>query len=216
MDFGLYGQEWDLDMHFIDYLIKEKYMRNTLLILLITVLPLIVNAQEKPVTQSIYLELGGAGLPYSLNYDFRFDKDRIDSWGMRVGAGGYAISGGDSFFSAPIQVNKLFGKNGHYFEFGAGATFLAFSSETYSYCQSGYNDPDTGEFICTDLFTSRSDFTEFILEIDGSPNVMGTLNFGYRKIPVDGGFMWKVNLNPIFNNSGFWPLWVGVGFGYAF
>lgn len=191
-------------------------MKNSLLIILMTVLPFMAFAQEKPVTQSIYLELGGAGLPYSFNYDFRFDKDKIDSWGMRVGAGGYAFSGGDSFFSAPIQVNRLFGKNGHYFEVGGGATFVAFRSSTYSYCQSGSYDPITGIWVCTQTYTSRSDFTEFILEIDGSPNVMGTLNFGYRRVPVDGGFMWKVNLNPIFNNRGFWPLWVGVGFGYAF
>lgn len=191
-------------------------MKKFLLIFLIGVMPFAVSAQEKPVTQSIYLELGGAGLPYSFNYDFRFDKEKIDSWGMRIGAGGYAFSGGDSFFSAPIQFNRLFGKNGHYFEFGGGATFIAFKSDTYSYCQSGTYDPVTGVYVCDDLFTSRSDFTEFILEIDGSPNVMGTLNFGYRKVPEDGGFMWKVNLNPIFNSRGFWPLWVGVGFGYAF
>jgi hypothetical protein len=45
---------------------------------------------------------------------------------------------------------------------------------------------------------------------------MGTMNIGYRKIPVDGGFTWRVNLTPIFNNNGFWPLFAGVGFGYAF
>nr|MBI1229934.1 hypothetical protein [Cytophagales bacterium] len=40
-------------------------------------------------TQSIYAELGGAGLAYSFNYDFRFDKSDINSWGMRIGAGGW-------------------------------------------------------------------------------------------------------------------------------
>lgn len=191
-------------------------MKNSLLILLMAVLSITVYAQEKPVTQSIYLELGGAGLPYSFNYDFRFNKEKLDTWGMRVGVGGYTLSGGDSFFSAPVQVNKLFGKNGHYFEVGGGATYIAFSRATYSYCQSGNYDPNTGMWVCSETYTTRDDFTEFILEIDGSPNVMGTLNLGYRRVPEDGGFLWKVNLNPIFNNRGFWPLWVGVGFGYAF
>lgn len=190
-------------------------LKKLLLIILIS-FPVLVWAQEKPVTQAVYLELGGAGLPYSFNYDFRFNKEKIDSWGMRIGAGGYAFSGGDSFFSFPLQVNKLFGKNGHYFELGGGATFVAFQMETYSYCISQTYDPVTGIYTCQEGYTSRSDQTEFILEIDGSPSVMGTLNFGYRRVPENGGFMWKVNLNPIFNNSGFWPLWVGLGFGYAF
>ena len=36
-----------------------------------------VKAQEV-ATQSVYVEFGGAGLPYSVNYDFRFDRMRID------------------------------------------------------------------------------------------------------------------------------------------
>jgi hypothetical protein len=45
---------------------------------------------------------------------------------------------------------------------------------------------------------------------------MGTMNIGYRKIPENGGFTWRVNLTPIFNNNGFWPLFAGIGLGYAF
>ena len=74
------------------------------------------QAQETAVPhRSLFLELGGSGLAYSFNYDFRFDSTRIDSWGMRVGAGGYGIEG-DSFFSVPVLVNKLYGKGPHYFE----------------------------------------------------------------------------------------------------
>ncbi len=166
-------------------------------------------------SQAFYLELGGAGLPYSFNYDFRFDKSNMNSWGMRVGAGGYTLGDGDSFFSLPVMANKLFGKGSHYFEFGFGATFLAFKQASYSYCSNGYYDPNSGQYICTQQLTEKSSY-DFILPIDGSPSVMGTLNFGYRKVPVDGGFTWKVNMNPIFNNNGFWPLFAGVGFGYAF
>jgi len=171
-------------------------------------------AQEKLPTQAVYVELGGAGLPFSFNYDFRFDKDRLDSWGMRVGAGGYALSN-ENFFTLPIQINKLMGKGPHYFEMGAGATLVAFKTSSYSFCRSGSYD-QFGNFICDDTFISRSDETEFILDINGSPNLMGTLTLGYRRIPVDGGFTWRANLTPIFNSNGFWPLWFGVGFGYAF
>jgi hypothetical protein len=69
-------------------------------------------------------------------------------------------------------------------------------------------------YVC--LYQDVESDKNFILPVDGSPSLMGTMNIGYRKIPVDGGFTWRVNLTPIFNNNGFWPLFAGVGFGYAF
>jgi hypothetical protein len=174
------------------------------------------DLQSKVPSKSIYVELGGAGLPYSFNYDFRFDKTKMDSWGMRVGAGGYSVNDEQqsfSFFSIPVMVNKLYGKGPHYFELGLGATFFAFSERVYNNVSCYYDQ--NGQYICNES-TSTSDDFSFILPVDGSPSIMGTMNFGYRRIPVDGGFTWKVNLNPIFNNNGFWPLYAGVGFGYAF
>ncbi len=162
----------------------------------------VIHAQEKLPTKSVYLEIGGAGLPYSFNYDFRFDKEKIDSWGMRVGFGGYTVEG-DSFFSIPVMANRLMGNGPHYFEIGFGATFFAFKNTEYY------------DYGCPNCGSTSNDYS-FILDVDGSPSIMGTMNFGYRKIPTDGGFMWKINLNPIFNNNGFWPLYAGLGFGYAF
>ncbi len=184
----------------------------TLLLMLFSVQFLHAQETSKLPTQSVYVELGGAGLPYSFNYDFRFDKTKMDSWGMRVGAGGYSVSDGDSFFSIPVMVNKLFGKGPHYFELGLGATFFTFSGHEYENVNCYYDQ--NGQYICDETSTTTN--FSFILPVDGSPSIMGTMNFGYRRIPVDGGFTWKVNLNPIFNNNGFWPLYAGVGFGYAF
>jgi len=172
-----------------------------------------VFAQDAPLpTRSVFAELGGSGLAYSFNYDFRFDSTRMDSWGMRVGAGGYSIDG-DSFYSLPVLVNKLYGKDGRYFEVGLGVTFFGINNKSYSYCSSGYYDAN-GMYVC--LYQDVESDKNFILPVDGSPSLMGTMNIGYRKIPVDGGFTWRVNLTPIFNNNGFWPLFAGVGFGYAF
>jgi hypothetical protein len=64
---------------------------------------------QKVPHQSVFAELGGSGLAFSFNYDFRFDASRMDSWGMRVGAGGFKIDG-DSFYSFPVLVNRLYGK----------------------------------------------------------------------------------------------------------
>lgn len=43
-----------------------------------------INSREIP-QQSVYLELGGNGLIYSLNYDFVFQSN----WGVRLGGGYY-------------------------------------------------------------------------------------------------------------------------------
>lgn len=187
-------------------------MKKILLIILLLASVQAVQSQKKdlPSTRSVYAELGGPGLQYSLNYDFRFDKTNMNSWGMRIGAGGYALDG-DWFLSVPVMVNRLMGRGPHYFEVGMGATFLTYDlNYDYFTCNTG---PD-GNQTCNKTTYQRS--YNFILPVDRSPSVMGTMNFGYRRVPMDGGFTWKVNLNPIFNNNGFWPLFAGVGIGYAF
>ncbi len=164
------------------------------------------KAQYMEPTQSIYLELGGAGLIYSFNYDFRFDKGNLESWGMRIGAGGFARglqseeSSSYGFVTVPMQLNKLFGKNEHYFEFGGGATFI--------YSRYYYRDLHNPTTINKEL--------EFFLNTGNTPSFMGTLSFGYRKIPQNGGFTYRANLSPMFNNDGFLPLFFGIGGGYAF
>ena len=87
------------------------------------------------------------------------------------------------------------------------------NNEPYSYCQSFDSN---GNCVGPLVTESTTDGDDFILKVDGSPSLMGTMNFGYRSIPEDGGFTWRVNMTPIFNNNGFWPLFAGVGFGYAF
>lgn len=166
----------------------------------------LASAQEADQipTQAVFLELGGAGLSYSINYDFRFDKTQITSWGMRVGASGYSVDQ-ESLFTFPVQITRLFGKGKHYFEVGGGFTVMAFNNTYYDYYCSGSG--------CTSY---RSDDFNFILDVEGSPNVMGTMTFAYRRIPVNGGVMWRASLTPIFNNNGLWPLFAGVSFGYAF
>ncbi|MFN3999072.1 hypothetical protein [Algoriphagus sp.] len=190
-------------------------MQKVITVLLLFSLSFALKAQDALPTRSIFLELGGAGLPYSFNYDFRFDKERMDSWGMRVGAGGYSIEN-SSFFSLPVMVNKLYGNGPHYFEMGMGMTFFTYKENRFdnSYCSSWYYDSN-GNYVCNSYVNYENNYS-FILPVDGSPSVMGTLNIGYRRVPVDGGFTWRVNLTPIFNNNGFWPLFAGVGFGYAF
>lgn len=73
----------------------------------------------------VYLEVGGAGVIYSINYDGRFGKLE-NGLGMRIGIGG-ASADGDGYVAIPAQINYLAGNRGQYFEMGAGITFVSAS-----------------------------------------------------------------------------------------
>jgi hypothetical protein len=175
-----------------------------------------VQAQsEGPLPyRRIFAELGGAGLIYSFNYDFRFDQNKLESWGMRIGAGGYYRNDTDEFgtnggvLTIPIQFTRLLGSKRNFFEVGVGTTFIysRFTDNYYDYTPDG---------LTIRKRESRKDF-DFILNSGDTPALMGTLNLGYRHIPTDGGFSFSANLTPVFNHRGFWPLWLGIGLGYAF
>jgi len=141
--------------------------------------------------QNVYVELGGAGLFFSANYDARFSK-RKDGFGGRIGFG-FVSDNGDSFTSIPVQLNYLAGKHGKYFEVGAGAVYV--------YYKNDYNH--------------TADVIYFHALHGGSSTVIGTMTFGYRYQPVEGGFSFRGTFNPLFNASSFYP-YGGISFGYTF
>ncbi|MDT3404850.1 hypothetical protein [Mucilaginibacter terrae] len=143
--------------------------------------------EEGPRAQNVYAELLGPGLLFSLNYDTRFGKAR-NGWGGRAGAG-YVSADDNSILTLPVQVNYLLGKKGKYFEVGLGATFIS---------TNGSNKED--------------DFFVF----DDVNTTIGTMTFGYRYQPVDGGFNFRASLNPVFNKNNFIPYYFGLSFGYTF
>ncbi|MFK8101325.1 MAG: hypothetical protein AB8G15_02325 [Saprospiraceae bacterium] len=67
---------------------------------------------------SIYIELGGAALSYSLNYDMRFEK-KDASFGARIGVGRM-----DDIILIPLHLNYLHGAGKHRLELGLGVTTL--------------------------------------------------------------------------------------------
>ncbi len=147
------------------------------------------NAQEfqRTRSQSVYLEVMGNGLTYSLNYDTRFGKS-LKGLGGRAGIGYMGIDG-YTLTTVPIIVNYLFGRDKHYFEVGAGATLLAASAD------SNFGPIDSKEKGST---------------------FIGTMSFGYRLEPQEGGFLFRAGITPIFDRSSFFPFWPQVSFGYAF
>jgi len=134
--------------------------------------------------QAFYAELWGKGLLFTANYDRRFSK-RLDGLGFSIGAG-YIKIDDVSLFSLPVGLNYLLGKNGKYFELGAGASY----------------------------FSAR--ITDIGDATDHGSTVVGTMTIGYRSQPVHSGFMFRAGVNPIFFKNTFIPYWPYVSFGYSF
>ncbi|HAL83678.1 MAG TPA: hypothetical protein DCO83_16760 [Mucilaginibacter sp.] len=114
---------------------------------------------------------------------------RSEKMGLAEGLGSDLLStGGISLVSVPVQLNYLLGNNSKYFEIGLGATYASFNS--------------------------ASNFLAF--SPSTSDKILGTMTFGYRYQPVDGGFSFRANIDPLFDSSNFIPYYFGVSFGYTF
>lgn len=77
--------------------------------------------------QSVYGEIGGNGILFSANYDFRFKKSD-KGLGMRAGLGFFGGSGG-GLVTVPVGLNYLIGKAPSYLEVGLGYTYVSITSE---------------------------------------------------------------------------------------
>ena len=48
------------------------------------------------------------------------------------------------------------------------------------------------------------------------PNIIGTMIFGYRSQPLDGGFMFRAGVAPVISEGDFIPYYPYLSFGYTF
>ncbi|MFI5139292.1 MAG: hypothetical protein ACHQIM_15825 [Sphingobacteriales bacterium] len=138
--------------------------------------------------RSVFIEVGGAGLALTLNYDSRFGQTR-DKWGYRAGAG-YYNTGANSVFSVPFQVNYLY-NIGHstssFIEAGAGTTFLI----------------------------SRGSTNGTYFQFDNITGFCGTVSLGYRYQQENGGINFRIVFDPIIYDQGL--LYEGgISIGYTF
>ncbi|GHT12313.1 hypothetical protein AGMMS4956_06730 [Bacteroidia bacterium] len=150
------------------------------------------GSEERKFPQgAFFVDLFGESLTYSINYDQRFFR-KSGGLGAKVGVGYFGIgsnSSGVKIVTIPITVNYLAGKRGNYFEMGLGMNI---------------HNANWG-------FVNGKNKSAF--------STVGTVNLGYRRQPADGGFLFRGYLSPLFQPGGsgfFWPLWVGISFGYAF
>src|SRR3546814_821076 len=138
--------------------------------------------------KSVYFELGGPGLA-SFNFDTRFSNSE-NGIGGRIGVGGFKIDDAGAVFF-PVAVNYLLGKDDrHYFEIGAGGTFVSVSEDDSVDQVDEDSDPFSGS--------------------------CGHLHFGYRLQPFNGGFTFRAGMTPVFGDGYFIPYYFSLSFGYKF
>jgi len=176
-------------------------MKNRISILVIALLVITLNqsltAQEGGVVNKLfYTELGGPGVIMSANFDGRFSSKSRLGFGYRLGAG-FGIGRFDeefrlnvrrTYYSIPAGLNYVFGKQNSSltFEVGAGATYLTREVSLYNF------------------------------DVEKPGNVIGFVTFMFRRVPLNGGFSFRVGFTPIIGTAGdLFPMGA-IGFGYAF
>jgi len=142
---------------------------------LILLAPAAASAQERTARNGLYVELGGNGGVWSLNYE-RFVTDDVS---LRVGGSYTSISDSlgtsVSLLTFPLTASWLGLRSGnHALEVGAGVVFASATVSTSS----------------------------FGAEAFGS-GVIGTGILGYRYAPLDGGFNLRIAFTPLFGEGGF-------------
>ena len=172
---------------------------------MVTLFQSLWGQEEKIANKMFYTELGGPGVILSVNFDSRFTPNERLGFGIRFGAGfgvgkmrttwvdnkwnyTYTENLVRSYYSIPVGLNYIFGKpnSASSFEVGAGATYL--TRKVSLYC----------------------------LDVEKPGHAIGFLTFMYRKMPVNGGFSFRVGFTPIIGTAGdLYPMGA-IGFGYSF
>jgi hypothetical protein len=161
---------------------------------------------SEDANNSIFVEAGGPGLLYSVNYERVVEND----FGLRIGlsyvsfsatasGGGSTSSASAGILAVPVIASYLGLRGGnHILELGAGGTVV------YA----------TGAASGSGLAASGSGMT-----------ALGTALIGYRRQPVDGGFQFRIGLealvgkglalsNPDPNSFGVLP-WMYMSLGFS-
>jgi hypothetical protein len=162
--------------------------------LLVALVPSWAQAQAAHrAANAMYVELGGNGLWYSVNYE-RVVQPKVALRAgisyMSVGAASGTASASVSSMGFPLTMSYLAGGGSSKLEIGAGVLFEKFSGQA----SSGFGEKATGSGFYP----------------------VGTAIFGYRYMPVGGGFNFKLAFTPVYHpDLGFFP-WGGLSFGFGF
>ena len=146
---------------------------------------------------TVFFEVGGNGVLYSLNYDRLFDISRKFKASTRIGLhfSENLNDNGNRYIGFPLEVSGLYSifNNKHFLELGTGLTLM--------------NDND---------FSLNHKTTLFIL----------AFRAGYRYQKPQGGMFFKIGFTPLYDFYiinpkdhiiySTWFLFGGIGIGYTF
>jgi len=142
----------------------------------------------------VYFEALGQGMFYSFNYEYMFTPHLSG----RVGYTNWSIpifflvsAGVVNYQGGPVMLNYLWGDGDHHLETGIGAVLGAARYD------------GVGTIFGENISVKYKFFP------------LGTATVGYRYQPREGGFLFKLGVTPIFNETRFMPTG-GMSFGYAF
>lgn len=159
-------------------------MRQLLLLAIFFFSTLSMSGQNTFRQNNIFLELGGNGLGYSLNYERQLLKK--PGPGIRIGMGSYSL---DEFqLSIPVGVNLLLNiyDNKVFLDLGYGVTYTKADAKLYI---SVKRDPS---YRNTNYF-----------------NYIPSAGIRFH---TSRNYLWRLTLSGVVNDYGLIP-WIGVSFG---
>ena len=144
--------------------------------------------QSRHISQnSIYLELLGSGLVYSINYERSINQFLSGRIGFMYDLLHLVIGDDedeeDRLNMLPLMLNYMPGESKHKFEIGLGMAFVF----------------TRGEFDDVGIF-------------DSDTKLVGAAAIGYRIQPESRGMLFRVSFTPFFGDEGVLP-WGGLSFG---
>jgi|GEM_PF-3800694 len=168
---------------------------------------LIPFGQKSKRDQTIYAEVLGNGLFYSLNYDTRLQKNKREGWGLRAGIGIISISAKDTvnnlkgrvaITSIPLMANYIIGKNRSGLEVGIGPTILL--AKLKDLRNSAPDNVSTSNLLDEPLTAN---------------NIYLTGVIGYRYRALNNGFLFRIGLTP-YVSDGAINMSGGLSLGFVF
>lgn len=161
-------------------------------------------------TQSIYIELGGQSVAYSLSYEYQFATVLPPRPFIRSGLEVIPVfleSHRDRIgLAVPLETGLIFGRKKHHFEISTSAIFFREIDEKSRY--TNINGPFTG-------------YDEYIIK---SVGILWHNRIGYRFQKPQGGNVFRIGFTPVNaylnpkrkkSNWEFWP-WGGICYGISF
>lgn len=136
------------------------------------------SAEPRFPRNAIYLELGGSGIFYSVNYEYRLSEQV----GLRAGFSTWTLNDfiftpSISFTGVPLMADYLVGGGGSYFEAGAGIAIASLKIDE----SDGFFGTVTGEKKTV---------------------VLGVGTVGYRLQPPGGGVLFRIGFVPLVSQNG--------------